>query len=81
MRPGRAEPAEPAVRARCAPGARGVGCGVWVRPRRRPRRRVRGYPRRVHALEVFFLVLLIAVSIVIAWFAGFVVYRLYKGQR
>ncbi len=36
---------------------------------------------RVHALEVFFLVLLIVVSIVIAWFAGFVVYRLYKGQR
>jgi len=35
----------------------------------------------VHALEVFFLVLLIVVSIVIVWFAGFVVYRLYKGQR
>jgi len=35
----------------------------------------------VHALEVFFLVLLIVVSIVIMWFAGFVVYRLYKGQR
>ncbi len=35
----------------------------------------------MHALEVFFLVLLIVVSIVIAWFAGFVVYRLYKGQR
>lgn len=35
----------------------------------------------MHALEVFFLVLLIVVSIVIMWFAGFVVYRLYKGQR
>ena len=35
----------------------------------------------MHALEVFFLVLLIVVSIVIVWFAGFVVYRLYKGQR
>ncbi len=35
----------------------------------------------MHALEVFFLVLLIAASIVIAWFACFVVYRLYKGQR
>ena len=35
----------------------------------------------MHALEVFFLVLLIAVSIVIAWFSCFVVYRLYKGQR
>lgn len=35
----------------------------------------------MHAIEVFFLVLLIVVSIVIMWFAGFVVYRLYKGQR
>jgi hypothetical protein len=35
----------------------------------------------VHAIEVFFLVLLIVVSIIIMWFAGFVVYRLYKGQR
>ena len=35
----------------------------------------------MHALEVFFLVLLIAVIIVIAWFFCFVVYRLYKWQR
>jgi hypothetical protein len=35
----------------------------------------------VHAIEVFFLVLLIVVSIIIMWFAGFVVYRLYRGQR
>ncbi len=35
----------------------------------------------MHALEVFFLVLLIVVTLVITWFAGFVVYRLYKGQR
>jgi hypothetical protein len=35
----------------------------------------------VHAIEVFFLVLLIVVTLVITWFAGFVVYRLYKGQR
>lgn len=35
----------------------------------------------MHALEVFFLVLLIVVTLVIMWFAGFVVYRLYKGQR
>lgn len=35
----------------------------------------------MHALEVFFLVLLIVVSIVIVWFSCFVVYRLYKGQR
>ena len=35
----------------------------------------------IHALETFYLVLLIAVSIVIAWFSVFVVYRLFKGQR
>ncbi|PRY11132.1 hypothetical protein CLV37_11486 [Kineococcus rhizosphaerae] len=35
----------------------------------------------MHPLEVFFLVLLIVVSIVIAWFAGYVVYRLFQGQR
>jgi uncharacterized membrane protein len=35
----------------------------------------------VHALEVFFLVLLIVASIVIVWFAGYVVYRLFQGQR
>jgi hypothetical protein len=35
----------------------------------------------VHGLEVFFLVLLIVVSIVIMWFAGYVVYRLFQGQR
>jgi hypothetical protein len=35
----------------------------------------------VHALEVFFLVLLIVVSLVIMWFAGYVVYRLFQGQR
>lgn len=31
-------------------------------------------------LEGVFIGLLIAVTIVITWFAGFVVYRLYKGQ-
>ena len=35
----------------------------------------------MHGLEVFFLVLLIVVSIVIVWFAGYVVYRLFQGQR
>ncbi len=35
----------------------------------------------MHGLEVFFLVLLIVVSIVIMWFAGYVVYRLFQGQR
>jgi hypothetical protein len=33
------------------------------------------------ALEGFFIGLLVLVTITIAWFAGFVVYRLYKGQR
>lgn len=32
------------------------------------------------AAEVFFTALLVLVSIVITWFAFFVVYRLYKGQ-
>ncbi|PPK92059.1 hypothetical protein CLV92_11722 [Kineococcus xinjiangensis] len=35
----------------------------------------------IEALETFYLVLLVLVSIVIAWFSVFVVYRLYKGQR
>lgn len=32
------------------------------------------------ALEIFFTTLLVLVSLVIAWFAGYVVYKLYKGQ-
>lgn len=35
----------------------------------------------VHMLELFFLGLLVAATVTITWFAGFVVYRLYKGQR
>ena len=35
----------------------------------------------VHVLETFFLGLLVAVSVTIAWFAGYVVYKLFKGQR
>ncbi len=35
----------------------------------------------MHALEVFFLVLLIVVTLIITWFAGYVVYRLFQGQR
>jgi hypothetical protein len=31
-------------------------------------------------LEVFFTTLLVVVALTIAWFAGFVIYRLYKGQ-
>ena len=35
----------------------------------------------VLAFEIFFLVLLGLASIAMAWFAGFVVYRLFKGQK
>lgn len=35
----------------------------------------------MEALEGFFIGLLVAASVTITWFAGFVVYRLYKGQR
>ena len=34
-----------------------------------------------HTLEIFFIVLLILAVITILWFAGFVVLKLYKGQR
>jgi hypothetical protein len=34
----------------------------------------------VDSVELFFTVLLVLVSIVIVWFAGYVVYKLYKGQ-
>lgn len=33
------------------------------------------------ALEGFFIGLLVLATLTITWFAGFVVYRLYKGQR
>lgn len=33
------------------------------------------------ALEAFYLTLLVLASLVIVWFSGFVVYRLFKGQR
>ncbi len=35
----------------------------------------------MQALEVVFIGLLVAASLTIAWFAGYVVYRLFKGQR
>jgi len=35
----------------------------------------------VLAFEIFFLVLLGTASLSMAWFAGFVVYRLFKGQK
>ena len=35
----------------------------------------------VLAFEIFFLVLLGIASLAMAWFAGFVVWRLFKGQR
>jgi hypothetical protein len=34
----------------------------------------------VDAIEIFFATLLVLVSILIVWFAGYVVYKLYKGQ-
>lgn len=34
----------------------------------------------VDALEIFFTTALVLVSIVIMWFAVYVVYKLYKGQ-
>jgi len=35
----------------------------------------------MQALEIVFIGLLVAATIAIGWFAGFVVYRLFKGQR
>lgn len=35
----------------------------------------------VLAYEIFFLVLLGVASVSMAWFAGYVVYRLFKGQK
>ncbi len=34
----------------------------------------------MEALEAFFIGLLVAASLTIGWFAGYVVYKLYKGQ-
>ncbi len=35
----------------------------------------------VSALEIFYTSLLVATAVVISWFAVFVVYRLFRGQR
>lgn len=35
----------------------------------------------VHVIEMIFLGLLVAATVTITWFAGFVVYKLFKGQR
>ena len=35
----------------------------------------------MQALEFVFIGLLVAASLTIAWFAGYVVFKLYKGQR
>lgn len=35
----------------------------------------------VSALEIVYTSMLVATSLAITWFAGFVVYRLYRGQR
>ena len=34
-----------------------------------------------HTLELIFLGLLLAATVTITWFAGYVVYKLFKGQR
>lgn len=43
----------------------------------------RRYPRGVslQALEIFYTSLLVISSVVIFWFSGFVVWRLFRGQR
>ncbi len=35
----------------------------------------------MEALEAFFIGLLVASAILITWFAGYVVFKLYRGQR
>lgn len=35
----------------------------------------------MHALEIVFIGLLVAATLTIGWFSGYVVYRLFKGQR
>lgn len=35
----------------------------------------------VKALEVFFTGLLVVTVVVVTWFAGYVVYKLFKGQK
>lgn len=35
----------------------------------------------IHALELIFTGLIVAVAVAVAWFAGYVVYKLYTGQR
>jgi hypothetical protein len=35
----------------------------------------------IAALEAVFLSLLVVVSVAIVWFAGYVVYKLFQGQR
>jgi len=35
----------------------------------------------VRVLEAAYTVLLVLVFVLVAWFSGFVVYRLYRGQR
>lgn len=34
----------------------------------------------MQALEIFFVGLLVLSAVVITWFAGYVVYKLYRGQ-
>ncbi len=34
-----------------------------------------------HALELVFIGLLVAATLTITWFAGYVIYKLFQGQR
>ncbi len=34
----------------------------------------------MHAVELFYIGLLVVMSLLITWFTGYVVYKLYKGQ-
>ena len=76
----------PAAAVRSGRGGIGLAWRGWAPPAGRSRgnggrrRAERGYDDRVDALEIFFTTLLVLVSLVIVWFAGYVVYKLYKGQ-
>lgn len=62
------------------------GHGRQRRPTRRPAPVHPGVAGKItamstNALELIFLGLLVAATVTITWFAGYVVYKLYKGQR
>jgi hypothetical protein len=64
-----------------ARAARGPRCSgpLWGEDADRVRAAGSGYPQRV---ETFFTALLVLVTLLVVWFAGYVVYRVYSdGQR